>query len=92
VTRVAGPVTGYAGDFARVTWTVTNDGAMPARGGWTDRVYLSVNGLAEGPALASVRHTRTRSASTTSIRAFADITLPDVVDGQLSFRGGDRYG
>jgi hypothetical protein len=24
--------------------------------------------------------------------AFADITLPDVIDGELSLRGGNRYG
>jgi hypothetical protein len=84
VTRVAGPVTGYAGDFARVSWTVTNDGAMPARGGWTDKVYLSVNGLAEGPALASVHHTNALGLHNI-YSAFADITLPDVIDGDYRF-------
>ena len=35
---------------------MTNDGQFPARGGWTDRVYMSVDGRVDGPALASVRH------------------------------------
>jgi hypothetical protein len=84
VTRIAGPASGYAGDFARVTWTVTNDGAMPARGGWTDRVYLSVNGLAEGPVLATVRHENALGLNNI-YSALADITLPDVVDGSYRF-------
>jgi len=83
VTRVAGPASGYAGDFARVTWTVTND-VFPARGGWTDRVYMSVDGRVDGPALASVRR-HSALGINNLYSASADIKLPDVVDGNYHF-------
>jgi hypothetical protein len=84
VTRVAGPATGQSGDFAHVTWTVTNDGAIPARGGWTDSLYLSVNGAVEGSPLATVRH-ETPVGLNNVYTAFADIALPDRADDSYHF-------
>ena len=43
--------TAQPGQSETVTWTVTNAGATPATGSWTDSVYLSLNGQVAGATL-----------------------------------------
>lgn len=44
VTNIEIPATGSPGQPATIRWTVTNAGANPATGTWTDSIYLSADG------------------------------------------------
>jgi subtilase family serine protease len=86
VTDIASPqeVT-QSGQPANVSWTVRNQGTNAADGSWVDRLYLSKDGTLTGSTLlASV--TRTQSVGALeSYTASAQVTLPDLSDGNYRF-------
>ncbi|MFO0878902.1 MAG: CARDB domain-containing protein [Gemmataceae bacterium] len=49
VSAVSGPVEAYTGQRVLVTWTVTNDAAVPASGTWVDRVAISASASGTNP-------------------------------------------
>ena len=75
VTGVNAPATATSASSFQVSWTVVNAGSRPVAGTWTDRVYLTPDGVIDGDArlLASVQRT---GPVTDGYTGSAEVTLP----------------
>ncbi len=81
VTAVTAPAAAQPSQTVTVTWTVTNEGAGPARGAWTDRVLVSPDGTLTG-AIALREVTRTGDlAPDGTYTGSAEVIWPGVADG-----------
>ncbi len=81
VVVVSGPLTGRIGGAAIVSWTVRNAGDAAAAGEWTDRVYLSENGQADGGVLLGSFVRSAGLAVGAEYTRNETVTLPVLADG-----------
>ncbi|MFN0124282.1 MAG: CARDB domain-containing protein, partial [Blastocatellia bacterium] len=83
LTSVSAPASGAPGEPATIGWTVRNSGRNPARGRWTDAVYLSRDNIWDiGDALVGRVPRDTELAVGASYSATLENTLPALEPGE----------
>ena len=83
VSNIKVPFAATVSQSAHFEWTVTNQGAFPATGTWTDAVYLASSPVwnISDPLIGEVQHSSTGLGTNQSYTSTLDALLPPAIQG-----------